>query len=80
MNLADLLESSAAEIEVNPGFATKVGGGFDYRFNPNVSFSVDGGFIFSESEAELKQNGATLAADDVSLDHWLVNGGFRIYF
>ncbi len=77
---SDLLESSAAEIETDPAFAVKLGGGFDYRFNPNVSFSVDGGFVFSESEAELKLNGATIAADDVSLDHWLVNGGFRVYF
>lgn len=76
---SSLLTDNGISVEGDTSFATRVGGGADFYITDNIAIFAEGGYIWSQYEAEVSAGGSVVA-DTADTDAAYAVGGIKIGF
>lgn len=76
---ANFLKNSGISIDIDTSFATKLGAGLDFFLTKHIALNIEGGYIWSRSDAKLKYSGGQ-STERLKTDHWQIGGGLKYYF
>ncbi len=75
----DILTRNGITVDSDTTFAARLGGGIDYFVNDQWAVFVEGSYLFSEYEADIKAAGLVIAGT-VDTDAAFVTGGIKYRF
>ena len=79
-NESSLLTSNNISIDGDTSFAARVGGGADFYITDNVAIFAEGGYLWSEYEAQGSIGGVVVTAPTVDTNAAYAVGGLKIAF